>query len=231
MNESLDDVMRRVRKLLKLSKSDNPHEAASAMAQAQRLLLKHGLEASEVEREPSPVADGGAVQVGSVLERWCMRLADVVARANQCRALFVTRYPDGVRQKAINMFGRADDLAKARYLYGYYFEETQRLTRIHARGRGRTWANSFRHGVIDTLTVALARVIREVRAEASSTALIRLDARGGEVDTFIATEKGPVKHLDTSLTNQDAWARLHGQQAGKTIAVSTARAGVEGGGS
>ena len=229
MAESLDDVMRRVRKLLKLARSDNPHEAASAMAHAQRLLLKHGLEASEVEREPSAVADGGAVQVGSVLEKWCLRLADAVARANQCRALFVTTWPAGVRQKAINMFGHADDLTKARYLYGYYFDETQRLTRVHARGKGRTWANSFRHGVIDALVVALAAVVREVRAEATSTAIIRLDSRGGEVDDFVAA-KGPKKSINASPTNQDTIARLRGQAAGRTIAKSDARAGMDKGG-
>lgn len=230
MNESsLDVVMRRVRKLLKLARSDNPNEAAAAMAEAQRLLLKHGLEQSVAEMEaPEAISDGGAVHLAGVIEKWRMRLAHVVARSNQCCVLVVPGCRRTRRATSLSFFGYASDLTKAGYLYGYYSDETNRLAAAHGNGRGRSWKNSFRHGVIDALVLALAKVIHEARAEAASTALVRLDTR---IDAVADAVKGYAKRTKSydslSLKGTDAMARIAGRRAGETLTKSDARAAIE----
>ena len=44
MNADLDPIIGKIKKCLSLSQSDNPHEAASALRQAQALMRKHGLD-------------------------------------------------------------------------------------------------------------------------------------------------------------------------------------------
>lgn len=59
-------MIERVRSLLRLAQSDNPHEAESARAEAQRLMRKHGVSAAELEEPEVPaciLAEMGAVEV------------------------------------------------------------------------------------------------------------------------------------------------------------------------
>lgn len=44
-----DKLLRKIKKLLALSKSNNPHEAASALAMAQKLMAENQLNQSQVE--------------------------------------------------------------------------------------------------------------------------------------------------------------------------------------
>ena len=44
-----DKLLRKIKKLLALSKSTNPHEAASALAMAQKLMAENQLNQSQVE--------------------------------------------------------------------------------------------------------------------------------------------------------------------------------------
>jgi hypothetical protein len=223
----LDAILSRVRKLLALSKSDNPHEAATAAGQAQKLLTLHGLEASAVEQETAEtIGHGGVVHSASRLEKWRIRLAAGVAVANQCRVL-ITSTP-ALRLKSLDIFGRPSDVQKARYLYEHYAGETDRLCVVHGKGRGLSWRNSFKHGVVDVLCAAMARAIVEVRATASSTALARLDNRGDDVAAWVKDNQAPKRAIDPTPDNTDAFARQRGREAGQTITRSEARASIQG---
>ena len=54
----MSDVVEKIRKLLELSKSDNEHEAASAAAMAQELMVKHAIEEEEIRgRDPKSTSE------------------------------------------------------------------------------------------------------------------------------------------------------------------------------
>lgn len=80
-------VISRVRKLLALARSGNPHEAASAREKAETCMARHGLTEAEVEAG----SDDEEVQVpiGAVgfEEPWKFKLATVAARRHGCEAL------------------------------------------------------------------------------------------------------------------------------------------------
>ena len=74
MNADLDPIIGKIKKCLSLSQSDNPHEAASALRQAQALMRKHGLDEvamANAEVAPRAVGDvqtlGHGPQVGKVV--------------------------------------------------------------------------------------------------------------------------------------------------------------------
>lgn len=228
MAEALEAVMDRVRKLLALSKSDNEHEAATAIAAAQKLLTKHGLEMADVPADDplvwGVVADGGRL--------WISVLAEAVATANQCRAITSRVRISGRTRTQISFCGRRSDMTKARFLLEYYIRETNRLCGIHGARRGRTWANNFCHGVVDALEAALQRAVDQAARETSNggiTALIRLDARGDEAEELLH-KLHPGARTKAFAFRSDESARATGREAGKTIAPSSASAAIEGGG-
>jgi len=83
-----EKIVDRIRKLLALAQSDNEHEAASAAANAQRLLSEHNLSMDQVELE----AEAGSakfihVPLPSRLAPWTIQLFASVAEAFDCRGL------------------------------------------------------------------------------------------------------------------------------------------------
>lgn len=56
MNPTLDiaRISEKIRRLLALSTSENPHEAALAAAKAQELLHRYNLEVSDIKAEQKP---------------------------------------------------------------------------------------------------------------------------------------------------------------------------------
>lgn len=218
-----DEAIEKVQKLLALAQSDNAHEAASAMKQAQKLLLQHGIEREmldEHEKE-EPIADGGTVHRTSPfnMDTWCIRLADVLARANQSRALiFATSV-----EKRIELYGRPSDVQTVRYLYDFYSAQIHRLCDRDGKGQGRTWRNNFRHGCVDTLAVQLIAARQEMTTtNENKRGLVRLDQRGDAVDEWMRKQL-KVKRVKLKPMLEDDMARYKGQRAGEEIHHTKAR--------
>lgn len=77
----------KIKKLLRLAASDNPHEAAAAMRQARALMEKHQLDQATVEMadiEEHSTRSGSKIKPA----RWEGALAITCARAYACRSLF-----------------------------------------------------------------------------------------------------------------------------------------------
>lgn len=236
------DVVDKVRKLLRLSTSSNAHEAALAAAKAQELIDRHQLAQVTLELEtPTSVAALEPIQNfhdapldrPTRLDQWRGRLASCLARANACRIYFF-----GPR---IMLIGRASDAETVRYLYAWLVQEVDRLAEADGAGKGRTWRNNFRHGVVDGINAQLKRqrqtFAETMRHEASGNAhalvrvnqaLARMNDRQCEVDAWMR------EHLNlaarrSSPINYDAAARDAGRQAGASIAIGKARRGLSSG--
>lgn len=81
-----DDVLRKIKKCLKLSQSANEHEAAAALRQAQALMRKHSLDQADVaasEIGESESRSGGLSRPAG----WEARLAAIIAKAFKCKCL------------------------------------------------------------------------------------------------------------------------------------------------
>jgi len=161
-----DDVMRKVRALLKLGASDNEHESAAAIGRAQALMERYQIEeamiveeaeeAEEIRNWEDPIGRAGAA--------WRGRLAASLARANSC-GVYKTR---GV----LKVYGRATQVAALRYMFEYCEREIDRLAKGYA-GNGRVWINNFRLGCVDAIRKAIKdereRMHNEMRSRARAT--------------------------------------------------------------
>lgn len=240
-----DEALRKVASLLKLANSSNANEAALAAQRAQEIMAKFALDSAMldvdggVNREPDePIMDfgrkGAPLHESSRKSGWRVRLASVVAKANGCRVYLSTGL-----QSAIQIVGRPSDADTVRYLFAYLANETDRLAERDGRGCGRTWANNFRLGVVDTIAAKLVEAQRAVneaaRSEAANannphalvrvnTAIERVAAKSSAVEVWMKTNMklGTAK---ASSARYDGAARAAGQAAGHEINVGGRSAG------
>ena len=85
-----EQVIEKVRKCLELAKSENEHEAFSAMQFARKLLAKHNLEMSDVEIEIEN--DSNEVINECVFEtkkKGILIIANVVAENFKCKSYYI----------------------------------------------------------------------------------------------------------------------------------------------
>lgn len=168
-------ALARVRKLLALATSPNPHEAALAAARAQALIEAHRLQAwLDAERheqeDPDPIVDahGEPLEVGRRIRKWKVVLASTLAEANGCIAYTRERG----REQAIVLVGRARDRAAVVELWGWLVRRIEWLSATHGARRDRQWHEAFRIGVVDAIAERLRAGNEEARAQLDATALV-----------------------------------------------------------
>lgn len=223
-----EKIIAKVRSLLGLATSSNPHEAANAAAKAQALLQRHKIEMAALEDvadESEPVMSG----IDAPLERgtiptWRGSLAGALAQANDARAFFNGRRGG----KRLYLVGRSSDVNAVRYLYQALSNEVERLAKIAIADpfrdmslNGRTFGNSFRQGAVSMIGERLEASSREVREQAKadglSTALVRVDQQAGEVDAWVEENLGKIRSKRASKTDM-AWdAFSAGRRAGRVL--------------
>ncbi len=187
-NPALAAVLDKVQKLLKLSQSPNVHEAALALAKAQKLMLEHQIDMEAVRlqnkapEEPIVGADrfsSPTMGAPGRLETWRKFLAPIVAK--HCGvAIFIRTV--GHRDNVFALVGRTSDIQAAQYLYDLLVSETDRLVAAQEKGQGRAWYLAFRTGCVRAYGQTLQKMREEVRdttqraAASSSMAMVRLTA-------------------------------------------------------
>lgn len=168
-------ALARVRKLLALATSPNPHEAALAAARAQALIEAHRLQAwldaeRSVEEDPDPIVDARdePLEVGRRLRTWKVVLAATLAEANGC----IAYTQDRGRDEAIVLVGRGRDRAAVAELWGWLVKRIEWMSATHGAGRSRQWHEAFRIGVVDAVAERLREGTEQARAALESAALV-----------------------------------------------------------
>lgn len=235
---TLEEAINKARKLLNLAQSDNPNEAAVAAAQAQKILDKYEITKTMFEEhgEDEPEDEDIAIFEDSPLheatkfnlDKWRTRLAQTIATHNMCDIIIQT----GSKNKYIIVVGRPSDVEKVRYLFDWMFSETEKLCKRDGKGKGRTWRNNYRHGVVDTIENKMNEsrneTIAEIKAAASdSKALIKVDNALTKIDQRLKESKAKVLERTKGRTDSKSrmtWqidARYRGRKAGEEINVNT----------
>jgi len=89
VNMEQDKLLRKIKKLLALSKSTNPHEAASALAMAQKLMAENQLNQSQVEFSQSHAKQKTAMKSA----RYVHMLISVITKAFGVEGYLSNAYP------------------------------------------------------------------------------------------------------------------------------------------
>jgi hypothetical protein len=142
-------VLRRIAKLLALGESSNAHEAEAAMAEAQRLMLKHNVE--RVGR-----AGYGFRHIGRVTGRTTeleRQLGNLLSEYFFVEAIWVPvwRAAEGKRGSVLEICGSPANLDMAEHVYAFLLGTAERLWLAYKKARGLSKSaarRSFEVGVI-----------------------------------------------------------------------------------
>lgn len=190
MNAALLD---RLQKLLALSGSPNPHEAALAAARAQELVSRHRLEGwLAAEADPDPITLGREVplEVARRTRKWKSYLASVLASANGCVAWVERRG----REEAICLVGRQRDREVVQALWDGLVKRVEWASATAGAGRDRHWHEAFRVGLAEQIGERLREGAAVAHEALEATALTVVDparaAHEAALDRFVAEHLG-----------------------------------------
>ena len=145
-------VLRRIGRLLALADSPNLHEAESAMREAQRLMLKHNLDAAlATERRGFSFRQLGTPR--GRIEAAEQILGGILSDHFFVQVIWVTAYAPLVGRKGrmLEICGTMSNLEVASWVHGYLLETSERLWREHKQAAGLTGDRErrrFRLGVM-----------------------------------------------------------------------------------
>ena len=170
MNQTNERILEKVRRLLALSKSSNPHEAAAAAAKAQELLTRHKLAMADVPDKDREEYTRRFLDTANSAQ-WISSLVNMVGRAHYCR---VVSHRNGIYA----FIGRPSDIKIALYVYAYLAREIIRLADDawkdfdgYARSP-REWKTAFHHGAVKGVGDAFDAQRREHEAQPDTRSLI-----------------------------------------------------------
>lgn len=127
-------IAERIRKLLALGESTNPHEAERALTKAHELALRHNLELQDLAAAP-----GYSFRpVGPLFRQvpsYVWNIAGIVS--DFYFVLYIGRSfrpaPDAPTERCLELYGRRDNLDLAEYVFIFLLEEVERLWRAYRR--------------------------------------------------------------------------------------------------
>jgi len=221
-------ALAKVRKLLALATSSNPHEAALAAARAQAMIEAHRLQAwlaaaHDVADDPDPITDArdAPLEVARKLRKWKVALASAHADVNGCVAYTLSLEHD----EAIVLVGRARDRGAVAALWEWLVKRIEWLSATHGAGRSRQWHDGFRIGVVDEVAERLGEGSAKATSELSATALVAVDplraAHRDALDRFVLENLG-LAHGRAMRVDAAAYRRGRGAAADLPIGAGKA---------
>src|SRR5215469_2538003 len=219
-HSDISHILDKIKKLLALSTSSNPNEAASAAAKAQALLAQYNLDLSQVEAHSGETSDycQQDIVVGGV-SRWRKTLMLVLARPNFCA---VVSYKGTER---ISIVGEPHNIEVVKYLYEYLVQQLEPMAATAYRQSGssmhaRTWKDSFFYGAIASIDQRLkeqAQVFADTSEQSRALVVVKdAELRAAMKRYHPNVTPGQRKHL----RSQDGFQQ--GVEAGQRIALHKA---------
>ena len=127
-----DRIIERIRKLLRLSQSANPHEAALAAERVQQMLSEYNLTMDSIGCDAETTSTRQVNRkTRKVLEKWAYALASRTARVFDCK------YYHDPNTGGTSFVGVGVDPEVCGWMYGYLYKTLLRLASEHMRGPAR----------------------------------------------------------------------------------------------
>jgi len=179
-----EQIVEKVQKLLRLSKSDNEHEASLAMANANKLLLKYNLEMSDVDEIDINEILEETVMSGKRMISWKLLLLNAIMDLNNCTIITHNRIRG---EKSVKAIGKKQNIAISMSMFDYVCKTMDRKLK-HFSGD----AFAFRMG----FTSAIQQKVREIIQSRKT------DVQMSDCTALVVQEKALVKQfIDEKYNN------------------------------
>lgn len=220
--DTVAHIIERVQKLLALSTSSNANEAAAAAATANRLIDQYRLSTADLESKTEPAEpieeDDGYIYESGRVNPWKTRLVDILVKHYGLAYWNDNTYATGRQVSRYRLVGRKSDITIAKYMFAWLTTECQRLSDKEAKGKGRIYVNSYCIGFVRGIGTQLKSSRVEVQKEASSSAIIKIDARSQEADAIMfQLHTGLKRGTSHSHSQLDGRAFAAGKSKGEAL--------------
>lgn len=219
---NITDIIDKVKRLQALSCSSNANEAAAAAAAANKLIDKYRLEAADLEVEDSTQNeaienDSDYIYTSGRITVWRISLIKVLSIHYGVANFNDVSRESGRKVSRYRLVGRRSDIGIVRYMFSWLTSECERLARIEAYGMGKIFVASYCDGFVDGIATQLKLSRQQVRTEATSTAMVRIDARLQEsMQGMYRLNKNLRMSKTVSHAHTDRMAFAAGQQRGQS---------------
>jgi len=240
-------IIEKIKALLTLAEdagaTDSEGETAARMAQL--LMSKYGI-AEEAVRQAA-AAEGHAPKAAPIeSERhgkwrsrptWVGQLMSAVATHNGCYVYWEHVWSDDAMRflYALRVCGTEHNRELAIALFSLLQEQVERFTKRSCKGKGRTYANNFRLGMVTRLNERLREAAKqaeqEARQEATGSALVLVDKailarrEACNLARKWVQSNGVTLRSHKTYSQRDAEARQHGYREGNKATLHNDRMG------
>lgn len=218
-----DRIIEKVRKLLRLSRSENPYEAALAAERAQQMLSEYNLTEGMIDEKTEKARQINR-KTRKRLEDWAHILASRTADVFDCQ------YFHDRSTGETSFVGVGADPEVCGWMYGYLYKTLLRLASEHLRGHARRlWAakskrearKSFLLGAVSTIGHRMA----EQKKETPVTPCALVPVKDGLIRAAMPDD---IKAKELHIGKLSALDRLYGMMTAKNIPLSRPIAGGSG---
>jgi hypothetical protein len=148
-------ILNKVKLLLKLATSPNPHEADSARKLAEGLIEKHNIPPEELEtlKDPKPLYGEDEKLFTTIgLVGWRQKIALAVGNHFECQIVVEELVPnEGEHQYHYFVYGDPPDVKKVQYGFRSFADKVEKLVDVECLGRGPIYIESYCEGVVDAI--------------------------------------------------------------------------------
>ena len=214
-----ENILAKVKRMLNLAAgATNEHEAAVAASTAHKFLEKHNLCISDVDEisiDASEILEDTVFETGR-LANWRRILLSATAQCFNCSTLISSSY----RGRALKLVGTKEDMAVAKATYFYLQQTVERLAKRNAKGEGRSYVNSYKRGLVSTISRKLREKAAENRQEiekvstvAGTQLAVVKDANLKDYISKFGSYKAPESKIDF-----DGYS--HGRRDGESVGLN-----------
>jgi hypothetical protein len=211
-----EKMVERIARLLALAESPNRHEAEAAMAAAQRLMLRHNLEADRAHA----ARDYGYLHLGRPTGRVSEHerlVAMILGKHFFVDVIWIPVYRalEGRRGSVLEICGTRANTAIAEYVHGFLFQTGDRLWSEHKHSRGIS-SDRERRSYLAGVMTGFADKLDQQASKSRSEGLVWL--RDGDLEAYFRRRHPHVRNVRyAGRRRTDAWAR--GREAGRSIVL------------
>lgn len=221
-----ESITEKIQALLRLAKSDNPHEAGLALQRAMALADKHAIDLHSLSEEGEGL-DHAYQQIPTRLAReWKEAL-------NTVQTFFHVNLVTIKRRAKLLIVGRASDIEVAQYVITFLVRSCRECLAKWSLGE-RRMTHSKRAAFIDGFFTGIFVQLRDQRrqneAEENKLALVLVESKEARQQAT-AQILGPGTQLSTvtvEQVRQNRRAQFHGFSAGKATQINPGLKGQQG---
>lgn len=155
-----ETVLSKLKHLLKLAASSSEHEASTAQALADKLILKYEITEEELKsiQDAKPLyGEDDKLFVTFGIIGWKQGLALVIAKQFYCKIIQEEIVPvEGLHQFNYYVYGDLEDSNNVKFVYNTFSDRIETLIKEKCYGRGPVYISSYTEGVVEVIINTIA---------------------------------------------------------------------------